>query len=339
MTPFFLGRQMMRRPEDSIDIMRALVLVGLIYSLPMLFEIRMSPQLNTWIYGYLPKASFAQEARGGGFRPVVFVGHGLLLAFFTMTTVVAAATLSRLRIRVWQLPAGAVMGYLSVLLLLCKTLSALLYATLLVPVVRWASPRMQIRVALFLVAVTLSYPILRIDDRIPTDSILKIAHTISVDREQSLKTRFDNEQQLLDKAWQRKWFGWGRYGRSRIYDDDGKDISTTDGFWIITLGGYGLVGFAALFGLLAFTIFRAATALKYAGSKQDAALLAAQALLVAIYMINLVPNSAFYPWTWLLVGSLLGRAEQLRATAEQPAPRRELKLAPVGSRSQVQRKA
>ena len=52
--PFFLGRQFLRSSEDNIKILQALAIAGLAYSLPMLFEVRMSPQLHYWLYGYLP---------------------------------------------------------------------------------------------------------------------------------------------------------------------------------------------------------------------------------------------------------------------------------------------
>ena len=127
--------------------LRVLVVAGLFYSLPMLFEVRMSPQLHTWIYGYFPH-SFLQQMRDGGFRPVVFIGHGLGVAFFAMTTVVAAAALWRTRARVFRLPAGAITAYLGVVLLLCKSLGSLVYAAVAVPLVRFASPRMQLRLRL-----------------------------------------------------------------------------------------------------------------------------------------------------------------------------------------------
>ena len=138
------------------------------------------------------------------------------------------------------------------------------------------------------------------------------AATVSVDRAQSLGTRFENEGLLLDKAWQKPWFGWGRFGRSRVYNDWGKDDSLTDGEWIITIGTFGIVGFVAQFGLLSVTVFRAAASLKFAPTRSEGSYLAALALIVAINMIDLLPNSSISPWSWLLAGALLGRAEALK---------------------------
>src|SRR4029078_1483761 len=95
--PFFMGRQILRSAHDTAEILKVLVIAGLLYSLPMLFEIRMSPQLHSWIYGYFP-SQFAQAMREGGFRPVVFMGHGLPVAFFAMTAAVASAALWRTQI-------------------------------------------------------------------------------------------------------------------------------------------------------------------------------------------------------------------------------------------------
>jgi hypothetical protein len=320
--PFFLGRQYLRGSEDVTEILRVLAIAGLVYSLPILFEIRMSPQLNNWIYGYFP-SSFGQEVRDGGFRPVVFLGHGLAVAFFAMTTTVAAAVLWRTRTRIKRLPAGGVTAYLGFILVLCKTMSALLYAIVAVPLVRWASPRAQVRVASILVIIALSYPLLRVAELVPTTHILEIARKVDVKRAASLETRFKNEEELLQRAWERKWFGWGRYGRNRVYNGwRGKDTSITDGAWIITMGVFGLVGFIAKFGLLALPIFRVTKSLKFASTAQEKQYLAALALIVAINIFDLIPNSWLTPWTWLLVGALLGRAEALRALAHRCIPTR-----------------
>jgi hypothetical protein len=331
--PFFLGRQFLRGSQDNFDILRIMVIAGLAYSLPILLEIRLSPQLHTWIYGYFPGGitGFATAMRDGGFRPVVFLRNGLLVAFFATTTTVAAAALWRTQTRLGRFSASWITAYLSFVSLLCKTASALLYGAVVVPLVRWASPRLQLGVATILVITALFYPLLRVADVFPTTSLVEVAAAVSVDRAGSLKTRFDNEDQLLDRAWQRRWFGWGRFGRNRVYKGwEGSDSSITDGAWIITLGVFGLVGFIAEFGLLALSVFRAATALKFVQTARERGYLAALALIVAVNIVDLLPNSSISPWTWLLVGALLGRAEALRAAAAQQAILRKSNLSPIG---------
>jgi hypothetical protein len=293
--PFFLGRQFLNGSEDIAEVLRVMVVAGLAYSLPMLFEVRMSPQLHTWIYGYFP-TDFVQQIRDGGFRPVVFLGHGLLVAFFAMTTTVAAASLWRTQTRIGRLALGGITAYLSFVLLLCKTASAVMYGAVLVPLVRSANPRLQLRLASVLLVIALAYPMLRVAHLFPTASFLEVAGAVNADRGESLKTRFDQEDRLLDHAWQRPWFGWGRFGRNRVYDaDTGIDTSITDGAWIITMGVFGLVGFVAEFGLLGLAVFRAATALKFAPTTREGEYLAALALIVAINIVDLLPNSSISP--------------------------------------------
>ena len=101
------------------------------------------------------------------------------------------------------------------------------------------------------------------------------------------------------------------------------------------MGVFGLVGFVATFGLLGLAVFRAATALKYAQAIREKEYLAALALIIAINIIDLLPNSSLSPLTWLLVGALLGRAEALHAVARQRTSLRDMKLAPM----QIQKSA
>ena len=159
--PFFIGRQLFRTEADNELILRVLVMAGLIYSLPMLFQIRISPQLHRWVYGYFPhfEAAFAQTVRDGGYRPIVFLGNGLLVAFFAMTTAVAAAALWRTRTKVFRLPAAGITIYLGTVLLLCKTLGSFVYGIFLVPIVKLASPQLQIRIAMVCAAIVFCYPL------------------------------------------------------------------------------------------------------------------------------------------------------------------------------------
>ena len=168
----------------------------------MLFEIRMSPQLHRWFYGYNP-FGFATQMRYGGFRPSVFMENGLVTAFFAMTAMVAATAFWRTQTRVLKLPPAKITAYLGAVLVLCKSLGALIYGAVLVPLVRLTRPRLQLRIAMVLVSIAVAYPLLRAADLVPTKYMLDAATSISEERADSLRTRFDNEQQLLERASQR----------------------------------------------------------------------------------------------------------------------------------------
>ena len=89
-----MGLRYLGGAEGQAALLRVLCLAALAYSLPTLFEIRMSPQLARWIYGFLAQ-SFDQTQRAGGFRPVVFLQHGLWLALFMAMAALSGLALWR----------------------------------------------------------------------------------------------------------------------------------------------------------------------------------------------------------------------------------------------------
>ena len=309
--PLLMGRQFFRSYESQLLLFKLLVGAGLIYSLPMLYEVRMSPQLHRQFYGYFPN-SFAQQWRGGGFRPVVFMGHGLWVAFFSVIVLIAAAALWEIKVKVRNISAMLTHHYLLFLLVLCKSSASLIYGAFSVIILKVASSNTQHKTAILLVCLALLYPVLSTSKLFPHQQILNIAESISPDRAQSLEFRFDNEEQLLAHARKQMLFGWGGWGRNRVRDEEtGADVSVTDGRWIIKLGVYGAVGFIAEFGLLVLIVFRAIQASKCLTDKKEKTILSAHALMVGVIMIDQLPNATLAPWLWLLAGILLGRSEQL----------------------------
>ena len=314
--PFLLGLQFFKSVKDIEAMLMVLVVAGLWYSLPMLFEVRMSPQLHTWLYGYFPH-SFVQQMREGGFRPVVFIGHGLLVAFFAMTAVVAAAALTRIRPLIGQFSSGAITGYLMVVLLLCKSMASIVYAGTLVTVVFLCRPKTQVRLAVIMVSIALTYPLARGAGWFPVQEISELSSAISEARAESFDFRMRNEDMLLDKANLRPWFGWGTWGRNRIYDPrSGKDLSVTDGRWIQVIGSFGWIGLIAEFGLLALPVFSSVKTLRYIKSRREAVIMAAVTLLLGINVLDLLPNNTMSPMTWLMAGALLGRTQQIAVEKE-----------------------
>ena len=322
--PLLIGWQYLATPQSHREILKAFCAAGLAYSLLMLFEVRMSPQLHTWVYGYFPH-SFAQQIRWGGYRPVVFLTHGLHVAFFAMTVTLAAAALWRENQGTSSpadrplIPYGYATTYLAVVLVFCKSLGSLLYGVLFLPVVLFMKVKRQLAIAALLAAVALSYPILRGVQMVPTDTFLEWAEAFDPARRQSLYGRFYHEEMLLEHARERILFGWGSWGRNRIHDaETGEDISVTDGYWAIVIGSSGWVGYLATFGLLGFPILMLwlkARRQKAAGPPQATVCLA---LLLGINMIELLPNATLQPWTWLIAGAILGYAVQRQQTESTP---------------------
>ena len=84
------------------------------------------------------------------------------------------------------------------------------------------------------------------------------------------------------------------------------------------MGQFGVFGFLAEFGLLAIAVLRAVRAVRFAETFRDTVFLAGLALIVAVNIIELLPNSTLLPWTWLLAGTLLGRSEAILVAARKP---------------------
>lgn len=310
-TPFFLGRQLFRTVEDHALLFRILILAGLFYSLLMLFEVRMSPQLHRWLYGYFPH-SWIQQIRFDGFRPIVFMGHGLWVAFFTVVIIIAATAFWRLKIQVRRFAPANVTCYLLLVLLLCKSVASIMYGYAAFLLIKVTSFKTQLRIARILVLIALLYPTMSIMNLFPHQTLMDWTESMSAERAQSLGFRFENEDRLLEHARQRLFFGWGGWGRNRVYNEEtGDDMTVTDGKWIITFGEFGWIGFIAEFGLLTLSVFSAASAFKRVKTQQEMTLLSAHALLIGIVMIDQLPNASLAPWLWLLTGALLGRTEAI----------------------------
>ncbi|WP_349367894.1 hypothetical protein [Salinarimonas sp.] len=310
--PYFLGRQLLATPEAQRDLLLALAIAGLAYSLPMLLEVRLSPQLNVWIYGFF-QHSFEQMMRAGGYRPIVFLPHGLHVAFFAFTVLLAVLGLWRAAAGEARLAWFCAAVYVAVVLVLCKSYASLAYALVLAPVVAFAGRRRQLTIAAALALLVLSYPLLRGADLVPTDFAVEQAAQLNTDRAGSLQFRFDNEESLLAHAEEKPLFGWGGWGRNQLYDETGRMVSVTDGRWIIVIGVSGWLGFIAEFGLLCLALLSLRRSAGAVAAARLSPFIGVIALIQAANLVDLIPNSSLIPLTWLIAGALVGYARALRA--------------------------
>jgi len=252
--PFTIGYSCLAHPKDHRVILIVLAFAGAFYSVLGIYEMVMSPQLNLSIYGFFPH-EWLQHRRGAGWRPIIFLEHGLFVASFLSMAAVAAIGIFRGEKGSAKTKGLWLAGFTGATLLLSGNLGASLILLTCGSVLLFTSPRMQMWVAAAFALLVLLYPIARGANVIPIGTVLSAANSFDEARAQSLEFRLDNEEELLEKARERPLFGWGGWARGRIYNDAGRMVSVTDGYWIIIFGDGGLVRYLFEMGLLTLPSF------------------------------------------------------------------------------------
>lgn len=313
--PFVLGYVLLSTPTALRLWLRALVLAALVYSIPMLVEVRLSPQINVWVYGFFAH-DFGQMMRYGGFRPMVFLNHGLWVAIFASAATMAAAV--QIRDRGWSSRGALTLLWLAGVLVLCKSAASIIYAFFFVPVILVVPLIWQLRIASALALLVLIYPLSRWWNLLPTDAIIDFIIGIDQDRAYSMDYRFNNEAALLERASIKALVGWGEWNRNHIMDpESGRTLTVADGAWIVQMSVNGLLGFLWKFGLLSGSVLHYAAR---SGRHGIDAAGAGLALILAVNLVDLIPNATLTPLTWMSAGALAGLAARREfSTAETPA--------------------
>lgn len=305
--PLLLAREYLRSREALIGVLMVFAYAGLAYSFLVLWEARMSPQLNRTLYGFFAH-DWIQHIRGGYFRPIVFLEHGLRVGIFLAMAALAAAVLARVNADGHRMRWLVLSLWLLLCLFLSRNLGALMITGGLLPIILFLPVRLQFLCGACLGGLILLFPLARSSDLVPVDRIVSTIDSFNNERAGSLAFRFENEDVLLAKAAQQPLFGWGLWGRSRVVNEDtGRSESVTDGAWVIILGVYGRVGYLVLFGLLALpAVVAALRSGKFGLGGVEAGLV----LVLCGNLIDLIPNSSMVPVSWLVAGALWGRLEQ-----------------------------
>ncbi|WP_204302738.1 hypothetical protein, partial [Stenotrophomonas maltophilia] len=89
--------------------------------------------------------------------PMAFMGHGLLAAFFIMASFLSATALWLTRVPT-AVPWSGLAGYLGVVLIICKSLGALIYAGFAATLILFNRPRLTLAAASVLITISLGYP-------------------------------------------------------------------------------------------------------------------------------------------------------------------------------------
>jgi tetratricopeptide (TPR) repeat protein len=322
--PYLIGRMYFGDPEGLRYFTVGIVVGGLSYVLPCLYEVRMSPHLLRSLYGF--SAGFS--IRLGGYRPNVFFWTGLECGMWMTAAALSAWWLwSRGALqRIGSLPCGlVVLPILFVTSVFCRATGAMVLLCGGMAVL-WLSVRFRTRLLLAgLLLVSPLYIWVRSTNTWSGRQAVDLAKSVvGPDRAQSLEYRFLCEDLLAAKALQQPIFGWGGWSRSSVYwepDSEWKKTVATDGLWIIILGNKGFVGEALFYLALvlpAILFVRRFPPRMWGDPRLAAGTLAATFL--CLYMIDCLMNGFVNIIYITLAGGLISlEPGQLRAIA---SPRR-----------------
>lgn len=339
--PYFLGRLYF----NNLDTLKELaigILKGVLIYVPLcIWEGRMSPNLHLMVYGYWAHPSgLLQAIRYGGFRPNVFMQHGLMVGHWVMTGTLIGIWLWQAGVvkEVWGKPMKTLVWVMLFTVVWNRSTGA--YGLMLLGLlILFVAKNLQTSLPVLLVIFGLSYYLYAgVTGTFAGDEIVQwISDHISPERAQSLDFRFVNEELLAAKARERIVFGWGGWGRNRVYDYDWKgdlvDISVTDSMWIIAFGTRGVFGLASVAGslLLPAAVF----CFRYPAStwlKPRVAPAASMAVAVVLFMFDSVLNDMFNPIFPLISGGLSALVLKPVEPINPPKKSNQRSSVPVSSR-------
>ncbi|MGD1278302.1 MAG: O-antigen ligase domain-containing protein [Tepidisphaeraceae bacterium] len=327
--PYLIGRMYFNDLVGLRELAMGILIGGLVYVPLCWYEIRFSPQLHRIVYGY-HQFEFAQTKRYGGFRPMVFMQHGLAVGLWMAAATLTAfwLYLSKTIRRLWELPMGLVFVVLLATSVWCHSTGSvvlLLGGLAVVLLTQWT--RWPVWVIALALAPT-TYMIVRGNNLWTGQDLIKSIARADPDRAASLRVRLQSERLLLDRAMQRPDFGWGGWNRFRQYDEEGNAQGVPDALWIIAVGHHGLVGLISLTACLTLPLLLLVWKIpvRY-WLHPGAAPAAAIAMLCALYMCDNLMNAMINPIFILGAGGICGLALSLRRPL--PAPARPQGAAPL----------
>ena len=317
--PFILGAGLLANEKGHNDVLKIFVLGALLYAPLVLAEIRFSPFLQNRLYGVTNWSYFMQQIRGDGFRSIAFLGHGLLVSAFIGMAAIGAWGLWKSKTATLKIPAIAVALFLCVVLVLNKSLGAVLLVLIIAPLLLILSQRRFLTVVLAIGTLIALYPMARAMDLLPLHSFVSSLQAKLPERAESFAFRVMNEDLLLARAFEKPVFGWGTFARNRVHSTTegiSRDSNAvTDGTWIIILGRYGWVGYLSYFGILTYPFLRAYKYRKIGVSTATAALSG----MLLLNLLDLIPNSSQSPVTWLIAGAIANvSVAKLRVRSNAP---------------------
>lgn len=316
---YYIGKKYFSEASRLRILSGSILIGGLLYIPLILFELRMSPQLSRMVYGFFPH-SFAQHIRYGGYRPIVFMQHGLAVSFWMAAAAAVCFWFWRTRQKksVMGIPVAIAALSLIAVTILCKSANAWAYIALSVAGFFYFRRKRRTKLFSLVLLIIPIYVAFRISGVVSTkelaDSLGKIFDS---ERIVSLTSRLTQEDLFSQRAMMRPIFGWGNMTRAwPMAARSGFAVpQAIDALWLIQFSTKGIFGLACLFlslGLGPLRILRRVKTLPSPGPggiddfQVDAVVLS---LIVILFLVDSLLNAMISPVWILCAGALAGNSE------------------------------
>jgi hypothetical protein len=320
--PYFLGRIYLNNLAGLRNLAIGTFIGGLLYIPLCLYEGRMMFSFHQLLYGFNP-SGFLMSIRLGGYRPTVFMNHGLMVGMWMMSASLMGVVLWRTGIikKVWNFPISWWVGLLLITFVLVRSTGAYMLFAAAVAILLIAKYFHNTLLIWLLIGGMCIYLNLGATGEFPRAEVTStMAQVFPPERVQSLDFRFENEEVLSAKARQNPIWGWGGFGRNRVFDEYGEDITVTDSLWIIAFGINGYVGLVSIF--MALLVPVVAFCIRYPAqlwSHPAVAPAAALAVSLVMYALDCILNAMVNPVFALTCGGLAG---VVVASSREPVSKR-----------------
>ncbi|PKL39697.1 MAG: hypothetical protein CVV44_05600 [Spirochaetae bacterium HGW-Spirochaetae-1] len=308
---FYLAGRMFFTDKVALrHLVGGIIIGGLIYAPLALFEVRMSPQLSIIVYGFFP-SSFLQQIRYGGFRPIVFMTHGLMVSLWMAATFTVSFWLFRAKeiTEINKIPMILVVLLLLITTVLCKSANGFVFIILGILsyyLCKILKSTMMLKIIILVIPL---YLILRVSGVLPTETLIDyLAKIFDAERIESLSVRLFQEEVFGRKALEHPLLGWGWMDFAWPLDPFTgiNAVRMIDAYYIIIFGVRGFLGLASLYAVLLSGPW---IIMKFKNTYIDAMVLS---IIVIFFAIDTLINGMINPVYILIAGALIGFSEKLK---------------------------
>jgi len=301
---FYMAGRVYFYDKDTLRLLcKGIIIGGIIYIPLVFFEIRMSPQLSNIVYGFFPHSWF-QHIRYGGYRPIVFMNHGLMVAMWMASTYTVSLWLFGTReiTKIKKIPMTLPVILLLLSTILCKSANGWVYLSLgTVGYYFYIKRKSKIIFKLIILAIPI-YIILRITAILPSETILYYLSTIfDAHRIESLAVRLFQEELFGRRALESPLWGWGWANRAWPMDPFTGEpaVQMIDSLYLVVFSLKGYIGLVSIYTVLLLGPWKI---MKSSIDSVDAIVLS---IIVIFFAIDSLMNGMINPVYFLTAGALI----------------------------------